>query len=215
MATSVRTKPVGRTAPKTWAGQPEDHRRLLAEASESLFSRVERLERVIVLLVPSAVGELVLAASTAAFPDLDSTTWVPVTQYDATVPATASEAKGVTLDPVNGTIAPGSAGIWRVDFSFSLEHDESNSGRSMELRFFNTDSGIGSDVITIAIGRNQPGTSYSVAAFAELAVGDIGDPYRLELKMEVGSADLAFNTFTQLGYSLTYVDAIGNLDFGT
>ncbi len=214
MATSLRTAPRGRLAPKTWPTDPEEHRRLLAEGIEGLFGRVGQLERLIVLLVPSAVGSLDLIA-TAAFPNLDSTTWVPITQYDSTVPSNASEAKGVTLDVVNGTIAPGSAGIWRVDFSFSMEHDESNQGRTLELRFFNVDTATPSEVVSIAIGRNQPGTSYSVAIFAELAVADIDDAYRLELKMEVGSGGLNLITFTELSYALSYVDAVESLDFGT
>ena len=42
--TSLRQKPVGRIAPLTWTTDPEEHRRLLAEATDGLRVRVTGLE---------------------------------------------------------------------------------------------------------------------------------------------------------------------------
>lgn len=44
MATSLRKPPRGRLAPKTFTTNPEQHRRLIAEATDSLFVRVGDLE---------------------------------------------------------------------------------------------------------------------------------------------------------------------------
>ena len=143
-------------------------------------ARLQLLEQIVVELTPSASGEMNVDTD-AAFPDITSATWVPVTQYDNIVP---SAPRGVSLDIDNGLLRVEKPGVWLWYFLMTMAHDESNQGRNILVRWYNVEDAVGAPPITFAVGRNQPGSNIVVFGQVEIASDDVNNAFRAELQAE-------------------------------
>lgn len=158
---------------------------------------------------PSAIGQLILSAPTANLPDLSQSPWVTITQFDATVPA--ANAVGMTLDPVAGTIAPQILGLWRIDFNFSMDHNQLASGRSLDFIRYNPSANSFGRLLRIGVGNDQPNTTFSLSYLADIGQADLNEPLAFRIKMGPGSADMTSIVFWELNFAATYVGNFDNL----
>ena len=108
--------------------------------------------------------------------------------------------KDSTFDTATGQFSVTKKGIWDVDLSFNLSHNESNSGRETFLRLWDVNGGvpIGREY-PIGIGRNQPGTDRSLQA--PFAVTTPGQPIRFEIG---GGDTISSVLWNQVAIDLNY-----------
>ncbi len=81
----------------------------------------------------------------------------------------------LTQDFANDGLVLDIEGIWNVSISFSLVHNESNSGRQIVVQLYNSTTATVVGDVVLPIARNQPGTYFSVSILAEVANANIGD----------------------------------------
>jgi len=108
--------------------------------------------------------------------DLDAT-WQPITAYDGD----AFTPKGITTDPVNGTIAFDVDGVYTLTIFINALHNEVNSSRNTGIRLFNVTDGVPGGQIVIGTARNQDVTALGVTLIVEIADADKGKLFRLEM----------------------------------
>ncbi|MCP4211792.1 MAG: hypothetical protein GY764_09980 [Halieaceae bacterium] len=104
---------------------------------------------------------------------------------------------GLETTPATGEFKILHPGLWTISLLISIDHNESNSGRSVRVRLRNVTKGISGSGASVPIGRNQPGTllSFSLPAQVTLdgvnAAGGLGDSFRWEL----GGGDTVTDVF--------------------
>ena len=103
--------------------------------------------------------------------------WTTV-EFDASTVATP---RGMTVDVANNTFAITLAGVYSLNFSIGLEHDESQQGREFNWRVWDTVDADQLFVRTIGTGRNQAVTTYAKHIQFELAEADVGHPLRIDV----------------------------------
>lgn len=173
------------------------------EAREDYFNFKSDLTYLISRLIADfqyvAYGGLRLSAP-AAFSNINAT-WKTIDVFDS---ISFQEPVHVTQDLAGSALAADSAGVYEFTFNISLTHDESNSGRTIYLRVYNTTKDVATGVLfPVAIGRNQPGTNISYSVPVEASSEFSGDLFTLQL----GNGDtLASVTFQAVEY---YVKSIG------
>ena len=120
--------------------------------------------------------------------------YTPIDNYDSEI-----APRGITTDLVAGTIAFNIYGVFQIVVGLNLSHGESNQGRTTNIRFWNVTDGVSGGIVEVGIGRNQPATNFTAVFQTEIAAGDTGKAYRLEL----GGGD----SITSLAGSVDY-DAV-------
>jgi hypothetical protein len=92
----------------------------------------------------------------------------------------------VTQDFGNNGIRFGQEGVWNLSVNFSIEHNESNSGRQFSVQIYNATEATGTAGVIVPVARNQPGTYFSATLMVEVSNADIGDLYQIR----VGGGDI-------------------------
>jgi hypothetical protein len=87
------------------------------------------------------------------------------------------------------------AGIWHIDVSFSVSHDELNAGRAFEARLYNATDVVAAEGVPIGVGRNQGVTNFSTGLIVEITPEAINDLFT----MQIGGGD-TFSSVTLEGY---------------
>ena len=103
-------------------------------------------------------------------------TYTPVDNYDSEI-----APRGITTDLVAGTMAFNIYGVFQITVGLNLAHDESNAGRTTNIRFWNVTDGVSGGLVEIGIARNQPATNFTTVFQTEIAAGDTGKAFRLEI----------------------------------
>ena len=102
--------------------------------------------------------------------------YTPIDNYDSEI-----APRGITTDLVTGTMAFNIYGVFQITVGLNLSHDESNQGRTTNVRFWNVTDGISGGLIEVGIARNQPATNFTAVFQTEIVAGDTGKAFRLEL----------------------------------
>ena len=107
--------------------------------------------------------------------DLD---WTPLDGYsneDIT-------PRGITTDLAAGTMTFHYEGVYQIAFAINLSHNESNQGRTTNVRFYNvTDGQPEGAAIEIGIGRNQPATNFFITFLVPVTAAMKNKAFRLEM----------------------------------
>ena len=128
------------------------------------------------VFVATGYGGIKQTVSPLALPDLGA--GFEVVPADAGV---VTAPRGVTQDFASDGIAVNLEGVWTANIIVSLEHNEDQGGRSIEVHIYDltTDTpGLGTSV---PIGRNSPGTLISVSLMVEIAPADIGNVFQIRI----------------------------------
>ena len=196
----VRTKP-----PIDWYNE-EEHRRKLAEA---LVQDIEILDN----LVAFVVEHVSVAIYGAMFTDGISGTynlgagWTKYTDFDAK----RVTDKGTEFNITTDSFRINANGVFMFYVSFSFQHDESNQGRTFDIRILNnTDSTVLGDPITVGVGRNTPATNFAFQAM--LTIDDLNEDD--ELILQLGNGDLISGEFAEFeigSYSIGEIQGTSGL----
>ena len=119
--------------------------------------------------------------------------YTPIDNYDSEI-----APRGVTTDLVAGTIAFNIYGVFQITVGLNLSHNESNQGRTTNIRFWNVTDGVSGGIVEVGIARNQPATNFTTVYQVDVTSNEIGKAFRLE----IGG-----------GSSITSLD--GTIDFDT
>jgi len=111
-----------------------------------------------------------------AMADIDST--FQTIAFDA---AALTNPKGVTQDFANDALIFDFQGIWRVTALLTISWNDANSGRELEVRFFNADTATAGPSTTYFAGRNQDGINIPVSFLAEIPEDVVGDKFELQI----------------------------------
>jgi len=130
-------------------------------------------------LVFAAYGGIRLVTPTA-LPDIGAG-WTTLL-FDT---AALTVPKNVVQDFANNGLSFNSVGVYSVNVSFTLTHDENNASREIEARIYNVTSAIAGITTVIGISRNQPATNYAVQSLFEIPADHVGDLF----VVEVGNGD--------------------------
>lgn len=153
-------------------------------------ARIGLLEALIVTLVPAGYGGIEATGTTvgnslgAGFDTLDYI-------YDQNKFA---DPRGVTQDFANGNLLFNTKGVWSLNVTLEFDHNESNSGRSIEARFFNEDTALGTTGINIPIARNQPGTLIPLSILIDITDDIVGDRFVLQIGNGSTVTSIVYNT---------------------
>ena len=98
----------------------------------------------------------IFASGGSSMSNIDST-WQTLVVDSAAV----TTPRNVTQDTANDGIRLDKQGIWVVNFSFVITHNELNSGRTMQFRLRNDTAGATIGTIPIFVGRNAGGTNFA------------------------------------------------------
>ena len=111
--------------------------------------------------------------------------WTSIQNYTAQL----TNPKGVVQDMVPGTLSLQNLGVYQLMIDITLTFDESNTGRSTNLRMFDVGSGLPFGVEnSLFVGRNAAGlTSSFVYLFEAITVGRV-------FCLQIGGGDAFPNT---------------------
>lgn len=156
----------------TWVVKPT----VATTTQEPLISNIlsQSSDWDVIALSPWGFGEMTLTSPNAGFPDLGAG-WTPVTY------STSGFDQNTTLNPAQGTVSFDREGTWELQFSFSIDHVQENSGRITNMRAFNVTESIGGSSTPIGIGRNVEVTNGTATVWLVVATDDVGDLFRVEL----------------------------------
>ena len=112
------------------------------------------------------------------------------------------EADAVVLSqPVNleqvvaqNAIRPMVAGIWMVNITFSISHNELNASRETGVRVYDIDAATGSDAFIVGVGRNTDATTFGFSQLFEIATP--GESFRVEVGGGDPLTSVVLNSFT-------------------
>ena len=103
-------------------------------------------------------------------------TYTPIDNYTSEI-----APRGITTNLVAGTMAFDIYGVFQIAVELNLSHSESNQGRTTNIRFWNVTDGGSAGIVEVGIARNQPATNFTTVFQTEIAAGDTGKAYRLEI----------------------------------
>lgn len=124
---------------------------------------------------------------TPAMSDIDSTF-----QTIAFNAATLTNPRGVVQDFANDALIFNSEGIWKISVILSISFVDINSGRELQVRFFNADTTTAGPALTYFVGRNQAGINIFFSINVEIPQVVVGDKFEIE----IGSAADTFTVVT-------------------
>ncbi len=121
---------------------------------------------------------------TPALPPIDLTPQIlPANAGVVTTP------KALTQDFANDGIILGFTGVWMLQIILAIDHDDVNTGREMELQLFDVTDATVILSTPVFIGRNQPGTNFSVSLMVEISTGSLDDLFVVRL-VRTGANDI-------------------------
>ncbi len=173
-------------APLDWY-DPAEHRRKLAELLNLTSAQFQDLVDFVRDHVSVAIYGAMSTSVTSGIYALGAG-WTQYTDFD-TVNVTP---KGTTFNTTTDSFQINANGIYIFYFGFSFDHDESNQGRTFDLRLFNnTDSVAVGQPITIGVGRNTPATNFSFSTMFETTEAIEDD----DLIVQLGNGSSITGTF--------------------
>jgi len=190
----VRTKP-----PIDWY-DPEEHRRKIAEA---LVQDIEILDNLVAWVTEHASVALYGSMYTSATSGLYTlgAGWTKYTDFDSQ----AVTPKGTTFNTTTDSFQINANGIYMFYVGFTFDHDESNSGRTFDMRIFNnSDSTVVFQPITIGVGRNTPYTNFSYQFMFDIQNVNEDD----DLIIELGNGSSVTGNFNEFEVGVYSIGAI-------
>ncbi len=120
-----------------------------------------------------------------------------------------SSPRDVVQDVGNNGLQFTATGIWRLNVSFGIEHNESNQGRTFNVRMYNVaDDAVLASAI-IGVGRNTAATSWASSLLVEIPVSGLNDL----IQIQIGDASSTFSSVIEnsFAYSVNRVNEAGSL----
>ena len=111
--------------------------------------------------------------------------------------------RGVTQETGSNALRLDVPGIWKMDISFSIEHNELNAGRTFQTRAFSPSSGVGSSAVVIGVGRNTGATSFAFSTLFEVTAAEAGN--QVQIQVGQASVDLTAVTLNAFSFSASLV----------
>jgi len=127
------------------------------------------------LFVVAAYGGIQQTA-TPAMADIDAT--FQTIAFDA---VTLTNPRGVIQDFANDALIFDFEGIWNVRFQMSVSFADINSGRELQIRFFNNTTASAGPDINYFVGRNQAGLNIVFAVNTEIPATVLGDEFIIQI----------------------------------
>ena len=167
----------------------------------SILGLEERLDEIVQFVVdnfiPAGYGGITLSQPDATFPDLGAG-WVELVADQLSI----DPPRAITPDLAQNSLAFDVKGVWSISFGFTIDHDSSNGGRTINLRFFDKTDNDARGSLPIGIGRNVEVTSQFLTVFLDIAEDDIGHPFSIE----VGGGDtVVIDSLDTFIYNAQYV----------
>ena len=110
---------------------------------------------------------------------------------------------GAVNNPVQVGQSPGNEslflerqGVWQITTSFTLQFDELNAGRAIDVQLYNVTAAAEGPSSTLGVARNVEYLNYSAAFQLEVSTAD---SLTNEIQVRVGNGD-TFTNVTQLGF---------------
>jgi len=177
---------------------------------EATARQIAAIEAILLDLKPAAYGGMEIDSPPVVAVDIPAVTYLPITFYQSL----HLPSRGCTFDPVGGTVSIDSEvpGVWQFILNFTIEHNESNSGRTVNVRLFNVTDGlpVGSSW-PIGIGRNQPTTNFAHTFMAEVFPALTGKLFRFEIGGGPVGDTLTGVIWNGLSFDATYQDRLAIL----
>lgn len=165
--------PATTAAPTTWVAR---NLRSVMVAFQSLWTRVDALA------FAAYGGARQSAASVAGTID---GTWRAFDMDELTL-----TPRGVAFTPTGGMQAA-AQGVWSVNISFSVEHDEANSGRVIEVRISSALGGATAPML-VGVGRNVGVTTTAISTLWEITAEDVGETVLVEYRSDDAFSGVAY-----------------------
>jgi len=127
------------------------------------------------IFVVAAYGGIQQTA-TPAMADIDAT--FQTIAFDA---VTLTNPRGVIQDFANDALIFNFEGIWNVRFQISIAFTDINSGRELQIRFFNNSTTTAGPEINYFVGRNQAGLNAFFAVNTEIPAAELGDEFIIQI----------------------------------
>ncbi len=174
-------------APIDWYDEQE-HRRKLAEALNLAIGRLEDLTAFVRDHVSVAIYGAMNTAGTSGTYNLGAG-WTKYTDFNNK----NVTDKGTTFDTTNDSFQINANGIYKLYFGFTFNHNESNQGRTFDVRLFNNADSNTIGQVTVGVGRNTPTTNYSYSFMFDVADANEDD----DIIVELGNGSTITGTFDQ------------------
>lgn len=156
----------------------EELNRRVASLSEHVLERIEAIERALPLF------------SFAAYASASTTPGTPLPDLGLgweTIPLdTAGAVRAITINLGNDSFAFQYDGVYQITLSGSLNHNNLNAGRTVNIRLFNVTLGTPlPGAFPIGISRNVEDTVITISLLAEITDAEKGQ----EMRIEIGGGD--------------------------
>jgi hypothetical protein len=134
-----------------------------------------------------------------------NTTFQTITGFDTLL---VDPPKNVTNELSSNGLRLLIENVWELKGKVSLEFDEVNNGRKIQLRLFNLTTGVpGTSVFNYFVGRNQGGENLDISIVGDItaSAGDI-------IQLQVGTDGDTFNNVVNIGstFYAVHVSEAGN-----
>ncbi len=190
--------------PIDWYSESE-HRRKLAELLNITSAQLQDLVDFVRDHVSVAIYGAMSTQTTSGTYNLGAG-FTQYTDFD-TVNVTP---KGTTFNTTTDSFQVNANGIYMFYFGFVFDHNESNQGRTFQIRLFNsTDSTVVGDPITIGVGRNTPATNFSYQTMFDIQDANEDD----EFIVQIGGGSSISGTFDEFEvgvYSVSEIQGQGD-----
>ncbi len=175
-------------APLDWYDESE-HRRKLAELLNATSAEFQDLVDFVRDHVSVAIYGAMSTSTTSGNYSLGAG-WTQYTDFDTT----NVTPKGTTFNTTTDAFQINANGIYMFYFGFSFQHNESNQGRTFDVRLFNNaDTAPVGQPITVGVGRNTPATNFSYSTMFEVTEAIEDD----DLIVQLGNGDSITGTFDE------------------
>lgn len=171
---------------------------------DGLTERIEKLEEWVVQLVLAGYGgmyglDVVVGAVIPA-------TWTTMAFFNVEAP---TPARFVTINLPNDSIAFDIEGVWALDITLNVEHDEINASRRFELRIYNLTKAVATPLDwVIGIGRNTDASEFGPSLLVNIPAANVGDQYVLQWQ----SADtINVVALPAISFTANHVGELGQL----
>ncbi len=177
------------SVPLDWFSDVE-HRRKLAEELNVTSAQLQDLVDFVRDHVSVAIYGAMSTSGTSSIYNLGAS----LTQYTDFDTLNVTP-KGTTFNTTTDSFQVNANGIYIFYVNFSFNHDESNAGRTFDVRLFNnTDSALITSA-TVGVGRNTPATNFGYSFMFE--VTDTNEDK--DLIIQLGNGSTISGTFENFG----------------
>jgi hypothetical protein len=124
--------------------------------------------------------------------------------------------RGITPDLVSSTMAVDLAGVYFLSITFSMDHNNSQTGRRTMLRLFDETDGLAvGEGIQIGTGRNAESTNGSVGTLFDISPSGVGHAIGIQIGNGSLYTDVYYTAFSYTLHSVgEYRGELGAATYG-